>query len=107
MDAKAAIEQCAKLVEDFQITNTPDKAYLSPRSEGNRNCLAYAEVMRSIVVPKLTPLETQLLEALREAHEHLNYCNYGDKWEHECAVEAKLDKRIQEAIDAADAQEAA
>ena len=56
---------------------------------------------------KLTPLETQLLEMLREAHEHLNYCNYGDKWENECAKEAKLDQRIQAAIDAADKQEAA
>lgn len=54
---------------------------------------------------KLTPLEKKLLEALKEAKEHLEYCNYGDKWEHECAYEAKLPEKLNEAIDAAEARE--
>lgn len=54
----------------------------------------------------LTKLEKELLEMLREAHQHLEYCNYGDKWENECAKEAKLDQRIQAAIDAAEKEEA-
>jgi glutamine synthetase type III len=57
------------------------------------------------VKTKLTPLEQQLLEALREAQEHLEYCGYGDKWERECAKEAGLEKKIKAAIDAADALE--
>ena len=56
---------------------------------------------------KLTDLEKTLLEALREAQGHLEYCGYGDKWERECAKEAKLEQKIQAAIDAADKQEEA
>ena len=54
----------------------------------------------------LTELETTLLEALREAKEHLEYCGYGDKWERECAKEAGLEKKLEAAIDAADVKEA-
>lgn len=53
----------------------------------------------------LTPLEKTLLDALREAKEHLDYCNYGDKWENECAKEAKLDQKIDTAISLAEAFE--
>lgn len=56
---------------------------------------------------KLTELETTLVEALRAASEHLDYCGYGDKWERECAKEAKLEKKISDALDAADAREKA
>ena len=39
-----------------------------------------------------------LLEALKAASEHLDYCGYGDSWERECAVEAGLEKQIAAAI---------
>jgi len=38
-------------------------------------------------------------ETLIKAEAHLDYCNYGDKWERECAIECKLDKDIIKAID--------
>ncbi len=33
-------------------------------------------------------------ELLKEAYDHLEYCNYGDTWERECAekLSKKLDK---------------
>ena len=36
-------------------------------------------------------------ELLAEAYRHLNYCNYGDSWERECAEELRkdLDKYFQ------------
>lgn len=46
---------------------------------------------------KIATLEASLKEAvdmLKEAHDHLEYCGYGDKWERECAREDKLDERI-------------
>jgi hypothetical protein len=51
---------------------------------------------------KLTPLEKQLLEALAAANDHLDYCGYGDKWERECAVAAKLEEKIAAALLAAE-----
>lgn len=47
---------------------------------------------------KLTKLEKKLLATLKLAHEHLEYCNYGDAWERECAEAAKLSEKIEEAI---------
>ena len=40
----------------------------------------------------------ELLEALKSAQAHLEYCGYGDKWERECAREDKLSERISKAI---------
>ena len=54
----------------------------------------------------LTKLEKELLEALRAASEHLDYCGYGDKWERECAKAAGLEKQINAAIEAAEKEEA-
>lgn len=51
---------------------------------------------------KLTPLEKQLLKALKLASEHLDYCGYGDRWERECAQAAKLEEKIAAAIEAAE-----
>ena len=39
-----------------------------------------------------------LRDALKAAQEHLEYCGYGDKWERECAHEAQLSTKIQEAL---------
>ena len=39
-----------------------------------------------------------LLEALEEAGYHLDYCNYGDKWENECARDVSLPEKISLAI---------
>jgi hypothetical protein len=47
----------------------------------------------------VTALEKQLYTALKEAHAHLEYCNYGDEWERSCAE--GLDKQIRAALDAA------
>jgi len=35
------------------------------------------------------------ISLLLEAMEHLEYCNYGDKWESECADAAKLPERLE------------
>jgi hypothetical protein len=34
------------------------------------------------------------MELLIDAAYHLEYCNYGDSWERECATEGKLPERI-------------
>ena len=39
-----------------------------------------------------------LLEALKEAQEHLEYCGYGDSWERECAYASGLPEMIDKAI---------
>ena len=50
---------------------------------------------------KLTELEN-LVYALREARDHLNYCGYGDSWERECAMDTSngpnLPTQIEEAL---------
>lgn len=42
-----------------------------------------------------------LLKALQDAQAHLEYCNYGDNWERECAKEQKLSEKIEAAIEKA------
>lgn len=42
-----------------------------------------------------------LFEALQEAHDHLEYCGYGDSWERECARDSGLPEKIEEALTAA------
>lgn len=46
----------------------------------------------------MTRLEEQLLAALIDARNHLDYCGYGDSWERECAQASKLEDRIEAAI---------
>lgn len=36
--------------------------------------------------------------ALVAAEEHLSFCNYGDSYEHECAMQQKLPEKIQDAL---------
>jgi len=43
-------------------------------------------------------LPKMLAEALRDAADHLEYCGYGDRWERECARDAGLPKKIEEAL---------
>lgn len=46
-------------------------------------------------------LQEQLLEARKLIHQlvkHLDYCNYGDQWERECAQYSKLPKRADEYV---------
>jgi hypothetical protein len=40
----------------------------------------------------------QLADALEAAQKHLEYCNYGDKWERECAEGDKLEEKINVAL---------
>lgn len=47
---------------------------------------------------KLVARNNVLKEALQAASEHLDYCNYGDKWERECAVSAGLPEKIEKAL---------
>lgn len=42
----------------------------------------------------------KLVEALEQAQEHLDYCNWGDKWEREVAEGQKLPDKIQDAVEA-------
>lgn len=39
-----------------------------------------------------------LYEALKAAEEHLEYCNYGDRWEREGAIASKLPEKIEAAL---------
>lgn len=43
-----------------------------------------------------------LRSAPEAAKKHLEYCGYGDSWERECAQEAKLEDKIEEALTATD-----
>ena len=42
---------------------------------------------------------TELLETLKKAHEHLEYCGYGDSWESECAEAIGLPDLIEAALE--------
>jgi hypothetical protein len=39
-----------------------------------------------------------LRQALRAAIDHLDYTGYGDNWERECAMEAKLPETLEAAM---------
>jgi hypothetical protein len=45
----------------------------------------------------------ELVAALKAAKDHLDYCGYGDRWERECAKEAKLEQQIDNALAKAEA----
>ncbi len=47
---------------------------------------------------RLISAAPELLEALIDAKEHLEYCGYGDKWERECAESEGLEDKINKAI---------
>lgn len=47
---------------------------------------------------RLRSINAELLEALKAAQQHLDYCGYGDSWEHECAKASGLEKQIDAAI---------
>ncbi len=46
-----------------------------------------------------TDRERKLFLALEAAHQHLEFCGYGDSYERECAKEQGLDKQIGAALD--------
>jgi len=46
----------------------------------------------------LKRVNNKLLKTLKMAKEHLEYCNYGDSWERECAKEIKLEEVIEKTI---------
>jgi hypothetical protein len=55
------------------------------------------EKIQDIYIKKLDKLEKKyknVYKLLKEAYDHLNYCNYGDSWERECAesLQKKLDR---------------
>jgi hypothetical protein len=41
-----------------------------------------------------------LLNALKAARDHLEYCGYGDSWERECAQASGLENQIKKAVEA-------
>jgi hypothetical protein len=47
-------------------------------------------------------IAVELLEALKSAVEHLEYCGYGDSWERGCANHDKLPEKLQFAISKAE-----
>ena len=49
-------------------------------------------------------INQELLEALKAAVEHLNYCGYGDSYERECARDNKLPELLETVIKKAEAQ---
>lgn len=38
-------------------------------------------------------------EALFDAESHLNYCNYGESWERECAFNQNLPEKIDDSLE--------
>jgi hypothetical protein len=50
--------------------------------------------------PSDAALAHQLFDALAAAQEQLEYCNWGDSWERECAFAAKLPEQIEAALEA-------
>lgn len=44
--------------------------------------------------PKPRSLAEELRDVLQAALDHLDWIDYGDKWENECAREAKLPEKI-------------
>jgi len=52
------------------------------------------EKARAIVAAEQAERMQEMRELLQEAYDHLEYCGYGDSWERECAMEAKLPKRL-------------
>ena len=57
--------------------------------------------LKDAKIKKLENVNTDLLEALESASEHLDYCGYGDRWEKECAYADKLPEKIEKAINKA------
>ena len=55
-------------------------------------------VRRDAKITELQEEVRQLREALQKAKEHLEYCNYGDSWERECAYNDKLPEKIEKAL---------
>ena len=49
-------------------------------------------------IDRLHEVNVELLQALESAKEHLDYVNYGDSWERECAHDSKLPDRLEVAI---------
>ncbi len=49
-------------------------------------------------IVKCVNCHDELLDALKDAEDHLEYCGYGDKWERECAREDGLAEKIEKAI---------
>jgi hypothetical protein len=41
----------------------------------------------------------KLVAALEAARDHLDWIGWGDSWERECAQEARLEERIEEALE--------
>jgi hypothetical protein len=50
------------------------------------------------LIVRAVNVHDDLLAALIAARDHLNYCNYGDQWENECARDEKLPEKISAAL---------
>ncbi len=89
----------------FVGTETKDGKSVGPRTSGKWNTHPlHSNQARLGPLVRATPLvllAPQLLDALRKAQQHLEYCGYGDKWERECATSDKLPELIEAAIKAA------
>jgi hypothetical protein len=51
-------------------------------------------------IVELEKLVGKLFTALEAAGGHLDYCGYGDRYERECAKDAKLPEQVEEALEA-------
>jgi hypothetical protein len=67
------------------------------------NCVGGSTTFESALeLRRLHEVNAELLGALKDAVEHLEYSGYGDSWERECAHASKLPVRLEAAISLAE-----
>ncbi len=79
-------------VDHWKESRRGDKDVDAVREEINANGAFIVKAVNS---------HDQLVKALKLAQSQLEYCGYGDAWERECAEEADVEGKIDEALKAA------
>jgi len=72
---------------------------VEPKHEGCKCTGCVVDGFLTITLCKIHKAGPELLEALQEASDHLDYIGYGDSYERECAESSGLESKISNAID--------
>ena len=83
------------------MSQLPDALRLAKLMDAEQARTVYLDVMHceaAAELRRLHEMNQELLEALQQAEDHLEYTGWGDSWERECAREAKLPELISAAI---------